>query len=143
MSALKAVLIIFLLAALFIGSACAATVFAAGSKTVKACNFAVTPTAEIVGGLPYPDNWRVVVVCNENVWDTLMRQSNVQFISDYAFTFQANHVTFIRARVFREQMHYTPEQVLRHELGHIICSCDDEDKAWAWNVKRSKPLIGQ
>jgi hypothetical protein len=107
-------------------------VIAAGAKTVDACSFAVKPTAEIVSHLPYPADWKVVVVCNENVWDTLMRQSKVEFISDYAFTLQANHVTFIRGRVFIERMRYTPEQTLKHELGHIMCKCDSEDKAWAW-----------
>lgn len=113
----------------------AATVIAAGTKTVEACAFAVNPAAEIVSQLPYPDEWKVVVVCNEIVWDMLMKQKNVEYLTDYAFTFQPNRVTFIRARVFVERMRYTPEQVLRHELGHIMCKCDDEDRAWNWAVK--------
>lgn len=112
-----------------------ATVLAAGTKTVEACAFAVNPAAEIVGQLPYPDDWKVVVVCNEIVWDMLMKQKNVDYLTDYAFTFQPNRVTFIRAKIFAERMPYTPEQVLRHELGHIICKCDDEDRAWNWAVK--------
>lgn len=113
----------------------AATVIAAGTKTVEACAFAVNPAAEIVSQLPYPDDWKVVVVCNEILWDTLMKQKNLEYLTDYAFTFQLNRVTFIRAKVFAERMRYTPEQVLRHELGHIMCKCDDEDRAWNWAVK--------
>ena len=76
-----------------------------------------------------------MVVCNEVVWDNLMRQDRVNFISDYAFTFQPNRVTFIRAKVFLEPMQYTPEQVLKHELGHILCKCDDEEVAWRWAAR--------
>ncbi len=132
MSTLKVVPILLLFLASFAKRGRAATVIAAGTKTVAACSFAVSPTAQIVSHLPYPANWKVVVVCNENVWDILMRQDRVNFISDYAFTFQPNHVTFIRAKVFLELMEYTPEQVLKHELGHIECRCDDEEVAWKW-----------
>ncbi|MGH9546060.1 MAG: hypothetical protein ACRD23_12700 [Terriglobales bacterium] len=135
MSGLKAASIVVLCFASFPMHGRAATVIAAGTNAVKACGFAVNPTAEIVSRLPYPADWKVVVVCNENMWDTLMRQSKVEFISDYAFTFQSNHVTFIRARVFLEPMRHTPERVLKHELGHIMCKCDDEDRAWAWAEK--------
>ncbi len=114
----------------------AVTVFAAGTNTVEACGFAVNPAARILGHLPYPSDWRVVVVCNENAWDQLMRQDRVNFVSNYAFTFQPNHVTFIRAKVFLEPMHYTPEQILRHELGHVVCRCDDEEAAWRWAAKK-------
>jgi hypothetical protein len=117
----------------------AVNVIAAGTKTVEACAFAVNPAAEIVRHLPYPEDWKVVVVCNEIVWDTLMKQKSVEYLTDYAFTFQPNHVTFIRAKVFAERMRYTPEQVLRHELGHIMCKCDDEERAWNWTV--NKPEI--
>ena len=110
----------------------AATVIAAGTKTVASCGFAVCPTAQIVSYLPYPADWKVAVVCNENVWNTLMRQDRVNFISSYAFTFQPNHVTVIRSKVFLEPMEYTPEQVLKHELGHIECTCDDEEVARKW-----------
>jgi hypothetical protein len=108
----------------------AATVIAAGTKSVAACGFAVNPAAEIVNRLQYPMDWKVIVVCNEIVWDTLMRQSSVNFVSKYAFTFRRNRVTFVRAKVFLERMTYTPEQVLDHELGHIACHCEDEEAAW-------------
>lgn len=118
----------------------AATVIAAGTKTVAACGAAVKPAAQILDHLPYPADWKVVVVCNENTWDLLMRQKGVNFISDYGFTFRPNHVTFIRAKVFLERMQYTPEQVLKHELGHIACSCDDEKVAWSWTAYPSEAL---
>jgi hypothetical protein len=108
----------------------AATIIAAGTKTVAECDFAVKPTAAIVGKLPYPADWKIVVVCNEILWDGLMKQSKVNYISDYAFTFQPNKVTFIRAKVFLERMKYTPTEILKHELGHIICKCDNEEVAW-------------
>ena len=127
--------------ALFASTGRAATVYAAGTKTVDACGFAAYPTAEIVSHLPYPPDWRVVVVCNEIVWDTLMRQDKVNFISDYAFTVQLNRVTFIRAKVFLEPMDYTPAQVLGHEVGHIVCRCDDENIAWKWTEQGLKALV--
>src|SRR5262245_40002743 len=130
MSAPKAEVILLLLFASFATQSHAATVFAAGTKTVEACAFAVNPTAKIVSNLHYPAAWKIVVVCNENMWDTLMRQANVNFVSNYAFTFQPNHVTFIRAKIFLERMTYTPEQVLEHELGHIMCKRDGEAVAW-------------
>jgi hypothetical protein len=137
MSALKAALILCLFSVSFTIQGRAVKVIAAGTKTVAACGFAVKPTAELVSHLAYPPDWKVVVVCNENLWDSLMRQSKVQFISDYAFTFRPNRVTFIRGKVFQVTMQYTPEQVLRHELGHILCRCDDEDRAWALAAKTS------
>ena len=140
MSRLKAVPILLFFFASFAVQGGAATVIAAGTKTVAACGFAVSPTALIVSHLPYPANWKVVVVCNENVWDILMRQDGVNFISNYAFTFQPNHVTFIRAKIFLESMEYTPEQVLKHELGHIECRCDDEDFAWKWAASKQGVL---
>src|ERR1700758_3507247 len=97
MSTLRAVCIVLLCLAPF--AAPGATVIAAGTKTVEACGFAVNPAAQIISKLPYPANWKIVVVCNDNVWDTLMRQRRVNFISKYAFTFQPNGVTFIRAKV--------------------------------------------
>jgi hypothetical protein len=134
---LKAARIALLLLTWFAMQASATTVIAAGTKTVEACGFAVNPTAQIVGHLAYPADWRVVVVCNENVWGTLMRQETVNFASNYAFTFLPKHVTFIRAKVFLERMNYTPEQVLKHELGHIVCDCDDEEVAWRWTATPS------
>lgn len=134
MSRLKVLFLLILSIASFSAVSRAATVFAAGTNTVEACGFAVNPTARILGHLPYPPDWRVVVVCNENTWDELMRQERVNFVSNYALTFQPNHVTFIRAKVFLEPMHYTPEEVLRHELGHIVCGCDDEEEAWKWGA---------
>ena len=130
MSTLKAGPILLLFLASFAMQGRAATVIAADANTVEACSFAVNPATEIVRHLPYPADWKVVVVCNENVWDMLMRQDRVNLISNYAFTFQPNLVTFIRAKVFLEPMNYTPEQVLKHELGHIVCQCDDEEVAW-------------
>lgn len=134
MSTLRVFALLTLWIASFSKVSHAATVFAAGTNTVEACGFAVNPTARILGHLPYPPDWRVVVVCNENAWDGLMRQERVNYVSNYALTFQPNHVTFIRAKVFLEPMHYTPEEVLRHELGHIVCSCDDEEVAWRWGA---------
>lgn len=113
----------------------AATVFAAGTKTVAACAFAVDPAAQIISDLPFPADWKVVVVCNENMWDTLMRQKAVNFVSDYAFTFRPNRVTFVRAKVFVEHMNYSPQQVLKHELGHIVCNCNSEEVAWSLFAK--------
>lgn len=107
----------------------AATVIAAGTNTVEACGFAVNPTAQLAGTLDYPADWKIVVVCNEVVWDGLMRQAKVNYVSDYAFTFQPTKVTFIRARVFTDMTKYRPRWVLAHELGHIVCRCDNEDKA--------------
>lgn len=135
MSALKAAPIVAVFIISLVGQGRAVRVLAAGTKTVEACRFAVSPAAEIVSRLPYPADWQVVVVCNENLWVMLMRQSHVQFISDYAFTVQPRRVTFIRSKVFQEHMRYTPEQVLKHEVGHILCRCDSEDKAWAWADK--------
>jgi hypothetical protein len=135
MSTIKALSILLLFLALFVMKGHAATVIAAGTKTVGACRFAAEPTAEIVSELHYPADWKVVVVCNENVWDTLMRQDRVNFISDYAFTYRPNRVTFIRAKVFLAPMKYSPEQVLKHELGHMLCRCAEEEIAAKWANK--------
>src|SRR5215470_5266135 len=135
MSTLKAVCILLVCLAPLTGPTHAATVIAAGTKTVEACSFALDPAAKIVGRLPYPSDWKVVVVCNENVWDMLMKQSKVNYVSDYAFTYRPNRITFIRAKIFAERMKYSPEQVLKHELGHIVCKCDDEEVAWRWAEK--------
>ena len=135
MSILKALCIVHLCLAPFAAPGYAATVIAAGTKTIEACAFAVNPAAEIVSRMPYPADWKIVVVCNEIMWNMLMKRSKVNYISDYAFTYQPNRVTFIRAKVFAERMKYTPEKALKHELGHIMCKCDNEDVAWNWAAK--------
>jgi hypothetical protein len=65
MSTLKAGPILLLFLASFAVQGRAATVIAAGTKTVEACRFAVNPTAEIVSHLLYPADWKVVVVCTK------------------------------------------------------------------------------
>lgn len=67
--------------------------------------------------LPYPADWKVVVVCNEVMWDGLMKQKRVEYLSDYAFTFQPKRVKFIRERSslsalrnYRDRLHHLQNQ---------------------------------
>jgi len=101
---------------------------AAGGPGLEACNYAVNPTVDLVTKLHYPPDWTVVLACDDVAWEHLRLHSGAT--TNYAFTFFKRKMTIVRGAIFINPMEweYSPEEVFRHELGHIRCQCQDE---WA------------
>jgi hypothetical protein len=118
---MKHLRLLCILSVMFCGIANAATIHATGVP-VSAC----APALAIINKLDYPGDWKVMVV-GEKLW------KDGHFASELAVTDRAKHVTLIRAQAFTD-LHFTgryitPRHVLAHELGHIVCDCNDEWKA--------------
>jgi hypothetical protein len=94
---------------------------------------AVAPMMETLKHVPaYPSDWRIFIACNEVVWKHIKILKNVQG-TDTAFSSADGEWTVVNAAVFDTQrLDYssnTPENVLKHELGHIKCKCGSEKEA--------------
>ncbi len=76
--------------------------------------------------LRYPPNWTIGVVCNQSAWDSLIDIAHVH--TQTGFTNLYKHTTVINARKFRESR-LRFRHTLAHELGHITCQCDSEERA--------------
>jgi Zn-dependent protease with chaperone function len=114
-----------LLPALVSASANAATTIHPMPTTCPAVQRALAE----VNSFPHPDNWRVVVVCSPATWAELKLISPALERTDYAFTLRTLRVTFINSQAYD----WVPESQMRfvvaHEAGHLVCGCDDEDRA--------------
>jgi hypothetical protein len=100
--------------------------------TVEACKYAVEPTFTLVRQLGYPPDWNVAIACTEIAWKQLKERIDAR--SHYAFTLLKQRITFVRGEIFKRppEWDFVPEEVFKHELGHIRCNCADERKAWKW-----------
>ena len=139
---------ILLLFALSIAS-CAQSVYVAGVKQVSDCEFATRPLIADLQELRYPKEWKILVACNRLVWERLKQNADA-LETNTAFTNLSRHVTVLNGEIYREMLplhgtdHRTPQLVLKHELGHIICACASEDRAdrVAGRVQSSYPMPG-
>jgi hypothetical protein len=89
------------------------------------------PVLAIVNTLSdYPADWRIYVA-SEQQWAGLM--GKVDHTSRAAVTDRKQHITIVRGLLFTDiaatGVHVTAQHVLAHELGHIMCNCDDEWEA--------------
>ena len=114
-------------------SALTQKVVAAGVKTTADCNYALRPLVADLTGIAFPHDWTIVVACTPATWEYLQAKADAPG-TNTAFTNQLGHVTVVRGMIYLELprlgiAHPTPRVVLEHELGHILCSCNDEVKA--------------
>jgi hypothetical protein len=120
----KGLFVILLLLTSFL-PAQAATITAAGAPVSDA-----QTVLTIVNQLDFPADWKIYVA-GEKQWAGLMDQ--VDHTSQLAVTDRQKHITVLRAAGVNDPNltgHYiTTKHVLAHELGHIVCNCDDEWKA--------------
>jgi hypothetical protein len=116
--------VILLLLASFLPSQ-AATITAAGAPVSDA-----QAVLTIVNQLDFPADWKIYVA-GEKQWAGLM--DKVDHTSALAVTDRQKHITVIRALALTDPnvtgKYVTAKHVLAHELGHIVCNCDDEWKA--------------
>ena len=106
--------------------ASAANVF----TTSKSC--AALPIAvQTINQLPaaYPKDWTIVIACSDAEWNFLQRKADA-FDTHHAFTNFKGKMTVVRGDIFlNPEMGRSPAFILLHELGHIDCACNDENRA--------------
>ena len=128
-----AVLILFLCLAFTQGQG-AVKVVTVGVRTPAECP-ALTPLVTDLKAVPFPVGWTIYVVCTLGAWDDAGRQLDTRGRTNAAITSQAKHFTVINGAVYSSFFDWTGtrqrngQEVLRHERGHILCRCNDEDKA--------------
>lgn len=127
MSTIKAVFIL----AFLMPTASAVTIYTAGAKDNKQCEFALQPLQEILASAPaYPRDWRIIVACTDTKWQDILTHYDAVGISNYAITIRQLHVTVIRGRIFQDLCISSRQRfVVLHELGHVILKTDSEDNA--------------
>jgi hypothetical protein len=109
-------------------------IFVAGVKRAADCKFATKPLIHDLQAIRHAHDWTIVVVCNEVVWQRLRRKADAQG-TDTAFTNVQHRITVLNSLMYLEELplrgtaHHTPQLVLQHEYGHILCECDDEMSA--------------
>ena len=128
-----AVLILFLSLGFKQGQA-AVKVVSVGVKTPAECP-ALTRLVADLKAVPFPDGWTIYVVCTMGAWDDAGQQLDTRGRTNAAITSQAHHFTVINGALYSPFFDWTGtrqrngQDVLRHERGHILCKCNDEDKA--------------
>jgi len=109
-------------------------VIAVGAKTVAECP-ALAPLTTDLKDVQFPDGWTIYVACTPRAWDDVGRQLDTRGRTNAAMTSQSAHVTIINGAIYSSTFDWTGthqrtgKEVLMHERGHIICQCNDEDKA--------------
>lgn len=105
-----------------------------GVPAADMCAFATNPLIEDLKGIGFPKDWTIAVACTPAIWERLQRKRD-DFNTVTAFTNLKGRLTVLNGTIYLEPVplqgtrHWTPRIVLRHELGHILCNCDDEAKA--------------
>ena len=109
-------------------------VVSVGVKTPTECP-ALAPLVADLKDVQFPDGWTVYVTCTANAWDDAGRQLDTKGRTSVAMTSQAKRFTVINGAVYLSSFDWTGthqrtgKQVLRHERGHILCRCNNEDRA--------------
>jgi len=96
------------------------------------CQPAYNKFVDTVERVPFPDDWTVVVVCSDVAWQVALLATRSEGRTEMALTNRKHRWTLVNGAVWdplRNRSRYTPEMVLRHELGHILCECRDEERA--------------
>jgi hypothetical protein len=115
-------------------STSAQKILVVGVNRVASCEFATQPLVHDLVGLGYPRDWTIVVACTKIVWQELQHRADAQQ-TETAFTSLDHRMTVLNGEIYRESLplrwttHRTPRLVLKHEAGHILCRCPDEDAA--------------
>jgi len=114
-----------------------------GVHTADMCAFATKPLIRDLKGIGFPKDWTIVVACTPDVWERLRRKGDA-FNTVTAFTYVESRNTVLNGAIYQQSLplqgtvHLTPRSVLEHELGHILCNCDDEAKADNEGAKSEK-----
>jgi hypothetical protein len=109
-------------------------VVSVGVKTPTECP-ALQPLVADLKDVQFPDGWTVYVTCTARAWDDAGRQLDTRGRTNAAMTSQTGYFTVINGAVYSSSFDWTGtrqrtgKEVLRHERGHILCRCNDEDKA--------------
>lgn len=109
-------------------------VVSVGAKAPSECPSLSALIADLKD-VPFPDGWTVYITCTARAWDDAGRQLDTKGRTNAAITSQAKHFTIINGAVYRSSFDWTGtrqrtgKEVLRHERGHILCRCNDEDQA--------------
>lgn len=90
--------------------------------TEENCKQQYVPVRAVLLELPIPENWTFVVACTPTVWDELLRRSDGFGKTHTAFTNLNGHYTYFNGSTFAPR-------VAAHELGHILGTTEDDEKA--------------
>ena len=108
--------------------------------TSRNCTPGVADATKIIATVQFPENWRVVLVRDQPTWDYLRRKGDT-FATRTIFTNVKGRITVVNWEIFARPNVARPAlRVLLHELGHILCDCEDENKAEKFGVFREKQL---
>ena len=106
--------------------------------TSRNCAPGLTGAAKTIADVQFPENWRVVLVCDQPTWDYLRRKADA-LATQSAFTNLKGRITIVNWEVFaRPKLARPPKRVLLHELAHIICKCGDDRWAEKYAISREK-----
>ena len=110
-----------------------------GATRVQDCANQLAALQEELKTLSYPAGWTLAITCTPSYWTNAVRSfRNVR--SDTAFTHLPARLTVLNGAIF-QQLRPAYRYVIAHELGHIRCDCDDEERAnaIAWKLVATKP----
>lgn len=89
---------------------------------------AVQRTVDLLKTFRTPREWSVVVVCNPQAWEHYRARFDSER-TDAAFTLRSQRITLVNAAIYDTKPESLCLFILAHELGHLICACDEESKA--------------
>lgn len=125
-----AILILFSFLAFTQGHA--ATVSGLNTKPER-CS-AMAPLLADLNTAQFPADWTVYVTCDPGTWQSIeQRVGGVN--TGAAFTDRKQKFTIVNGMMYKPLFSFasyvqkTPERILRHEVGHIICNTSSEDVA--------------
>jgi hypothetical protein len=80
----------------------------------------------------FPNDWTVVVTCNQRDWQDWAAKAKLPMgAAGLGFTSLKSKTTFLNGpKLFDGPVKPgMVDNVMRHEIGHILCNCTDENKA--------------
>lgn len=92
---------------------------------------ATRPLIEDLKELSFPTDWTIAVACTQAVWKSLQQKGDA-FGTNTAYTNLRGRITILHGAIYvyplplRGTTRRSPKNVLRHEFGHIVCHCGDE-----------------
>ena len=127
-------LVCILLLSMLPSSMQAQRILVVGVRQRTECEFATRPLQADLRKVSFPKDWTLLVACNSVAWQNLRRRADA-LQTNTAFTNMAGHLTVLNGAIYRDMpplrgtAFLTPSGVLKHELGHIVCACNDEFQA--------------
>ena len=82
----------------------------------------------------FPADWTVYVACDSGTWQSIEQRLG-GLNTGAALTDRKQKFTIVNVMMYNPQFSFasyvqkTPERILRHEVGHIICNTSSEDVA--------------